>query len=146
MFLEAIPSTLLLIIIWVVAKGLLSCNRKFKLYEYLLLGSASVGGNTSLLTIILGDGSLQSTIIFSLTLITSTFSASLGLANGLRYGVAKTIGPGGLLEGLLSGRFLLAFLSSGLVLVSRGFLFALHMMVSKVLSNLSKCQISDEFI
>ena len=92
-------------------------------------GSASVGHNTSLKTIIIGDFSLQSTILFVAAFITSTFSASLGLAKGLLYGVARTIGTGGVLDGLLSGRFLVAFLASGLILVSRAFIFALHIMV-----------------
>ena len=94
-----------------------------------LKGSASVGHNTSLKTIIIGDFSLQSTILFVAAIITSTFSASLGLAKGLLYGVARTIGTGGVLDGLLSGRFLVAFLASGLILISRAFIFALHIMV-----------------
>ena len=38
-------------------------------------------------------------------------------------GVTRTIGTGGPLDGLLSSRFLLAFVSCGLVLVSRGLVF-----------------------
>ena len=57
---------------------------------------------------------------------------ALGLAKGLLYGVARTIGTGGVLDGLLSGRFIVAFLASGLILISRAFIFALHIMVTSV--------------
>ena len=81
--------------------------------------------------------------------MTSTFSASLGLAKGLLYGVARTIGPGGYLDGLLSGRFLMAFLASGLVLITRGFIFAFHIMVNEMLLknlNINKIELIIEYL
>ena len=97
---------------------------------YLYLGSDSVGHNTSLHTIIFGDFSLQSTILFYVTFATSIISASLGLAKCLLYGVARTISADGFLDGLLSGRFLIASLASGFILISRAVIFALHILVN----------------
>ena len=50
----------------------------------------------------------------------SAISASLGLAKCLKNGVARPIGAGGCLDGLLSARFLLAFFASGFCAVMRG--------------------------
>jgi len=50
----------------------------------------------------------------------SIISAALGLAKCLKNGVARPIAPGGPLDGLLSGKFVLAFLASVGVLVARG--------------------------
>ena len=61
---------------------------------------------------------------FFTTYAISIFSASLGLAKCLKNGVARPIAPGGPLDGLLSGKFLLAFLASGFGLVARGFCIA----------------------
>ena len=88
-----------------------------------------MGANTSLHTIIFGDFSLKSTILFYVTLSTSIISASLGLAKCLLYGVARTISADGFLDGLLSGRFLIAFFTSGFTLLSRATLFALPISV-----------------
>ena len=57
---------------------------------------------------------------FLITYSISIISAALGLAKCLKNGVARPIGPGGTLDGLLSGKFLLAFLASGVGLVFRG--------------------------
>ena len=57
---------------------------------------------------------------FWTTYIISIISAALGLAKCLKNGVARPIAPGGTLDGLLTGKFLLAFLASAVVLVSRG--------------------------
>jgi len=46
--------------------------------------------------------------------------AALGLAKCLKNGMANPIAPGGPLDGLLSGKFLVAMLASALVLVLRG--------------------------
>ena len=56
---------------------------------------------------------------FLTTYYTSIISASLGLAKCLKNGVARPIGPGGCLDGLLSCRHLLAFFGCGLCLVAR---------------------------
>ena len=61
---------------------------------------------------------------FFTTYVISIISAALGLAKCLKNGVARPIAPGGPLDGLLSGKFLLAFLASGFGLVARGFCIA----------------------
>ena len=62
------------------------------------------------------DGHIEFYITFSL----SAFSASLGLSNCLKNGVARIIGDGGFLDGLLSARYLLAFFACALCLLARG--------------------------
>ena len=57
---------------------------------------------------------------FLTTYAISLISAALGLAKCLKNGVARPIAPGGTLDGLLTGKFLLAFLASVVVLVTRG--------------------------
>ena len=59
-------------------------------------------------------------IEFLTTYIISIISATLGLAKCLKNGVARPIAPGGTLNGLLTGKFLVAFLASLVVLVTRG--------------------------
>ena len=51
-------------------------------------------------------------------------SASIGLARSLKtgYGVASVIGNGGYFDGHCSGRFILAMIISGLVLLTKGFM------------------------
>ena len=98
---------------------------------FIYIGSVSVGHNTSLHTIIFGDFSLQSTILFYVTFATSIISASLGLAKCLLYGVARTISADGFLDGLLSGRFMIAFFTSGFTLLSRATLFSLPLLVNQ---------------
>ena len=64
---------------------------------------------------VIGGGFIEFFITFSL----SVFSASLGLAKCLKNGVARPIGDGGLLDGLLSARHLLAFFACASCLVAR---------------------------
>ena len=79
---------------------------------------------SSLENIIYGMSSYR----FFFTYVTSILSASLGLAKCLKYGVARPIRPGGSLDGLFTGRFVLAFISSALCLIFKsvclGFLVA----------------------
>merc|ERR1719510_2347070 len=58
---------------------------------------------------------------FLTTYIISIFSAALGLAKCLKNGVARPIAPGGTLDGLLTGKFVVALLASAAGLVARGF-------------------------
>ena len=60
----------------------------------------------------------------------SIISAALGLAKCLKNGVARPIAPGGPLDGLLTGKFLLAFLASTGMVVVRGLCIALAVIVS----------------
>ena len=46
----------------------------------------------------------------------------MGLAKSLMNGAASVIGHGGYFDGLCSGRFLLAAIISGLVLLTKGFM------------------------
>ena len=62
---------------------------------------------------ILADDFTQFWITFSL----SIFSASFGLAKCLKTGVAGTFQHGGVLDGLCSAQFLLAFLGKGEIYV-----------------------------
>ena len=62
---------------------------------------------------------------FLTTYVSSVISAALGLAKCLKNGVARPIAPGGHLDGYLTGKFLLAFLASVVILVSRGLYFGL---------------------
>ena len=57
---------------------------------------------------------------FLTTYSTTIISAALGVTKCLKNGVARPIAPGGPLDGLLSGKFLLAFLASAGGLVARG--------------------------
>ena len=71
--------------------------------------------------IILGDGTfIDGLTEFLITFSLSVFSASLGLAKCLKNGVARTIGDGGCLDGLLSCRHLLAYFACGLCLGAKG--------------------------
>ena len=54
----------------------------------------------------------------------TAYSADLSAAC-IKNGVARPIAPGGPLDGLLSGKFVLAFLASAGVLVVRGFCLGL---------------------
>ena len=80
------------------------------------------GRNLILRNIIYGD-TLKGTAyhLFNLTFSLSCFSACLGLAKCLKNGVARPIAPGGPVDGLLSGRFILAFIASACCLVVRGY-------------------------
>ena len=76
------------------------------------------GNNLSLANIVFKDDS--PTIEFLSTYIISVISASLGLAKCLKNGVARPIAPGGPLDGLLTGKFLLAIGACAGVLMVRG--------------------------
>ena len=69
---------------------------------------------------------------FSITYIISIISAALGLAKCLKNGVARPIGPGGPLDGLLTAKFLLAFLASAGVLVAEGVYISYSWVVRKI--------------
>ena len=78
-------------------------------------------GDTSLNHVLAGTGTFtDGATEFYITLFLSVFSACLGLAKCLKNGVARPIGTGGCLDGLLSARHLLAFLACGGCLVARG--------------------------
>ena len=118
----------------------------------LILGGVSASGDKSLENII-SNPHYHSLKIFGVppskdvagiefltTYATSIISAALGLAKCLKNGVARPIAPGGPLDGLLSGKFLLAFLASVLGLVARGICIGAAVeMVSHY-----RCQYSDE--
>ena len=91
-FLEAVPTTVIITVIW------------FKEGRTIFRDGTFI------------DGPSEFLITFSLSVI----SASLGLARCLKNGVARPIGDGDFLDGLLSSRHLLAFLSCGFCLVARG--------------------------
>merc|ERR1719219_3400124 len=57
---------------------------------------------------------------FLTTYVLSIFSAALGLTKILKNGVARPIAPGGTLDGLLTGKFVVALLASAAGLVARG--------------------------
>ena len=77
---------------------------------------------------------------FFTTYAISIISAALGLAKILKNGVARPIAPGGPLDGLLSGKFVLAFLASGVGLVARGICIGV---VLEMVSHY-RCHYSDE--
>ena len=79
-------------------------------------------GDRSLYKILVDDGTTLKSGLYEyvLTYFLSVFSASLGLAKCLKNGVARTIGAGGCLDGLLSPRHLLAFFACGAYLMVRG--------------------------
>ena len=111
-FLEAVPTTLIITAILVI-------NSKFS-------------NDSSLDKILFNE---DSTIVFSpetefyTTYITSIVSASLGLAKCLKNGVVRPLGPGGCLDGLLSCRHLLAFFASFFCLGARGVCLGIVLMV-----------------
>ena len=61
--------------------------------------------------ILIGDNLFQ----FWITFLLSLFSASFGLAKCLKNGVAGTFQHGGVLDGLCSVQFILAFLGKGVI-------------------------------
>ena len=81
----------------------------------------SVYGKTTLKDVIFGGGTVfNGKIEFFITFSLSAFSASLGLSKCLKNGVARIIGEGGCLDGLLSARYLLAFFTCALCSLARG--------------------------
>ena len=81
--------------------------------------------HSSLLTRIFGFSPSQGVayIEFFTTYFISIISAALGLAKCLKNGVARPIGPGGPLDGLLTAKFIVAFLAIGVGLVLRAICF-----------------------
>ena len=73
----------------------------------------------------LSPSQVVASVEFLTTYVISIISAALGLAKCLKNGVARPIAPGGPLDGYLTGKFLLAFLASVVILVSRGLYFCL---------------------
>ena len=63
-------------------------------------------------------------MIFILGFISSILSACLGLAKAMRLGICRTMADSNSID-IFTGRFLMAFLSCGLVGVSKGFMIAL---------------------
>ena len=114
-FLESVPSVFIITVIWLLT----------------IRGENSV--SSGLWRIIFNPQSTTLTLLPSLTAeiefytkyAISIFSASLGLAKCLKNGVARPIAPGGPLDGLLTGKFILAFLASGSGLVVRALCFGL---------------------
>ena len=95
-----------------------------------LIVNIITGYDFSLFNTIYGDGTFIGSryggfIEFLITFSLSVVSASLGLAKCLKNGVARTIGDGGCLDGLLSCRHLLAFFACALLLVTRGWCLAM---------------------
>ena len=66
-------------------------------------------GDRTLSKILTGDDYIQ----FLITFLLSVFSASFGLTKCLKNGVAGTFQHGGVLDGLCSVQFILAFLGKG---------------------------------
>ena len=65
---------------------------------------------------------------FFTTYAISIISAALGLAKCLKNGVARPIAPGGALDGLLTGKFVVALLASAGSLVAKGLCIAFTFM------------------
>ena len=85
-------------------------------------------GDRSLANIVFSNGTIiDGASEFLITYSLSIISASLGLAKCLKNGVARPIGAGGCLDGLLSARHLLAFFASGFSLGARGFCLGVAM-------------------
>ena len=115
-FLEAVPTTLIIFISSNLCKQnskitiiFLNSYSDFKLlliYIVVQAVSSSEVSDGGLRTILTDDYSTLSLITFFL----SIFSSSFGLAKCLKTGVAGTFQHGGVLDGLCSGQFLLAFL------------------------------------
>ena len=128
--LESVPTAMIMSVIWASA----SESRNNKLGTNLILlftdhGNGSLGdilfhGDTYSSLLGLPPSRVAGEIEFFITYITSVISAALGLTFCLKNGVARPIAPGGPLDGLLTGKFLLGFLASGWVLASRGFCLA----------------------
>jgi len=113
--LESVPSAFIITVIMISAD------------DYVSLGNIIFNPHSpSLFTRIFGVPPSKSVARaeFFTTYAISVISATLGLAKCLKNGVARPIASGGPLDGLLTGKFILAFLASGVVLVARGFCIA----------------------
>ena len=114
-FLESVPSALIIFVIWLKAFG----TEILMIFVTMSrLDNVVTGGGLDNIIFVDGifiDGHSEFYITFSL----SVFSASLGLAKCLKNGVARPIGDGGCLDGLLSARHLLALIICGICLFAR---------------------------
>jgi len=110
--LESVPSTFIITAIWILATSGSGSLRNIIFNRH----------SPSLFTRIFGLSPSRDVAYaeFFTTYAISIISAALGLAKCLKNGVARTIAPGGPLDGLLSGKFLLGFLASVALLVARG--------------------------
>ena len=127
--LESVPSAYIITIIMLTANGE-NMNTIFGIN--LILFVTVLDGDKSLGNIISNPNSHSLKIFgvspsrdvaaneFLTTYAISIISATLGVSKILKNGVARPIAPGGPLEGLLSGKFLLGFLASAGGLVFRG--------------------------
>ena len=107
-FLESVPTALIITVIWIKAGSRDERVRDTTLGKIIFADGTFIGD--------CNGGYIEFIITYSL----SVFSASLGLAKCLKNGVARPIGDGGCLDGLLSCRHLLAFFACGLCLGARG--------------------------
>ena len=73
-------------------------------------------------------------MIFILGFISSILSACLGLAKAMRLGICRTMADSNSID-IFTGRFLMAFLSCGLVGVSKGFMIALVVLNTQVVKD-----------
>ena len=114
--LEAVPTTLIIFVSWLrIRKEGISKKDKKRLAKdkFLILILTDFwhtfisGLDDESLGSLLTDGDSTQ---FLITFFFSVFSASFGLAKCLKNGVAGTFQPGGVLDGLCSVQFLLAFL------------------------------------
>ena len=133
-FLESVPTVLIVtVIFWLSCKNILIFETVSRVDFHrntilCLLYNIVTVNDRSLDDIMFGEGTfIKGTDYnpggfdeFLIAFFLSVFSASLGLAKCLKNGVARPIGDGGCLDGLLSCRHLLAFFACALCLVARG--------------------------
>ena len=141
---ESVPSACIITVIWLKTGRFIreNMNRIFCLnFIHIIFLIAGFAGDINLRNIIfnpsspslfteifcLSPGEFVAHAEFFTTYIISVISAALGLAKCLKNGVARPIAPGGTLDGLLTGKFLFAFLASALVLVTRGVCIAISL-------------------
>ena len=129
--LESVPSTYIITVIWFSAFNGENLDTIFPINLIVFVTAKS--SDDSLPSIIFNQDSPTlftgifggiPTDEFFTTYTISIISAALGLAKCLKNGVARPIAPGGTLDGLLTGKFLVAFLASAVVMVTRGFCIA----------------------
>ena len=129
--LESVPSVFIITVILVSRND----GENLRLFGIKLILFVT-GGDRSLYNIIFDPHSSLLTSIFGLspsrglaeaefltTYAISIISAALGLAKCLKNGVARPIGSGGPLDGLLTAKFIVAFLAIGVGLVLRAICF-----------------------
>ena len=128
-FLESVPTALIITVISIIAcKSILiifvtvsrvDCYHYTTLCQLDSVVTGVIQGQSSISKLFVGENWYVGFFEFLITFSLSVFSASLGLAKCLKNGVARPIGDGGCLDGLLSCRHLLAFFACGLCLVAR---------------------------